>query len=119
MMNTKIKAKHNETIVHNNIFWIFDTQLIKITGYYQFFNGTKIKTISAKGAKTSVIIFTSEVQEGVLTISILDSNNDLVANLETNTTGIKEINSDKNQKYRLVIKGTQTKGSFNVNWKIN
>jgi hypothetical protein len=48
----------------------------------------------------------------------LDSSNGLVANLETNTTGIKKINSDKNQKYRLVIKGTQTKGSFNINWKI-
>jgi archaellum biogenesis ATPase FlaH len=91
----------------------------KINGYYQFFDGIKIKTISAKEGKTIIINFTSEVQEGELTISILDSSNGLVANLETNTTGIKEINSDKNQKYRLVIKGTQTKGSFNVNWKIN
>ncbi len=91
----------------------------KIDGYYQFFDGTKIKTIRAKEGKTIIINFTSAVQEGELIISILDSSNDLVANLETNTTGIKEINSDKNQKYRLVIKGTQTKGSFNVNWKIN
>ena len=91
----------------------------KIKGTYQFFDGTKIKNIVAKEGKTIIINFTSEVQEGELTISILDSSNGLVANLETNTTGIKEINSDKNQKYRLVIKGTQTKGSFNVNWKIN
>ena len=91
----------------------------KIDGYYQFFDGTKIKTIRAKEGKTIIINFTSSVQEGELIISILDSSNDLVANLETNTTGIKEINSDKNQKYRLVIKGTQTKGSFNVNWKID
>jgi archaellum biogenesis ATPase FlaH len=91
----------------------------KIDGYYQFFDGTKIKTIRAKEGKTIIINFTSAVQEGELIISILDSSNDLVANLETNTTGIKEINSDKNQKYRLVIKGTQTKGSFNVNWKID
>jgi len=52
-------------------------------------------------------------------MSILDSSNNLVVNLETNTTGTKEINSDKNQKYRLVIRGTQTKGSFSVNWEIN
>ena len=91
----------------------------KIKGSYQFFDGTKIKVISAKEGKTIVINFASEVQEGELTMSILDPSNDLVAELQTNTTGIKEINSDKNQKYRLVIKGTQTKGSFNVNWKIN
>ena len=50
---------------------------------------------------------------------ILDSSNDLVAELETNISGTREINSDKNQKYRLVIRGTQTKGNFNVNWEIN
>ena len=91
----------------------------KIKGSYQFFDGTKIKVISAKEGKTIVINFASEVQEGELTMSILDPSNDLVAELQTNTTGIKEINSDKNQKYRLVIRGTQTKGSFNVNWEIN
>ena len=91
----------------------------KIKGSYQFFNGTKIKLISAKEGKTIVINFASEVQEGELTMNILDSSNDLVAELQTNTTGIKEINSDKNQKYRLVIRGTQTKGSFNVNWEIS
>ena len=91
----------------------------KIKGSYQFFDGTKIKVISAKEGKTIVINFASEVKEGELTMGILDSTNALVAELETNTTGTREINSDKNQKYRLVIKGTQTKGSFNVNWKIN
>jgi archaellum biogenesis ATPase FlaH len=91
----------------------------KIKGSYQFFDGTKIKVINAKEGKTIVINFASEVQEGELTMNILDSSNDLVAELQTNTTGIKEINSDKNQKYRLVIRGTQTKGSFNVNWEIS
>ena len=91
----------------------------KIKGSYQFFNGTKIKVINAKEGKTIVINFASEVQQGELTMSILDPSNDLVAELQTNTTGIKEINSDKNQKYRLVIRGMQTKGSFNVNWEIN
>ena len=91
----------------------------KIKGSYQFFDGTKIKVISAKEGKTIVINFASEVQEGELTMSILNSSNELVAELQTNTTGTKEINSDKNQKYRLVIRGTQTKGSFNVNWEIN
>ena len=91
----------------------------KINGSYKFIEGTKIKIISAKEGKTIVINFTSEVQEGELTMNVLDSSNDLVAELETNTTGTKEINSDKNQKYRLVIRGTQTKGSFNVNWEIN
>jgi archaellum biogenesis ATPase FlaH len=91
----------------------------KIKGTYQFFDGTKIKLISAKEGKTITINFASEVKEGELTMSILDSSNNIVVNLEINTTGTKEINSDKNQKYRLVIRGTQTKGSFNVNWEIN
>ena len=91
----------------------------KIKGTYQFFDGTKIKLISAKEGKTITINFASEVKEGELTMSILDSSNNIVVNLEINTTGTKEINSDKNQKYRLVIRGTQTKGSFNVNWEIS
>ena len=91
----------------------------KIKGSYQFFNGTKIKVINAKEGKTIVINFASEVKEGELTMSILDSSNNIVVNLEINTTGTKEINSDKYQKYRLVIRGTQTKGSFNVNWEMN
>ena len=91
----------------------------KVKGSYQLFDGTKIKFISAKEGKTIVINFASEVKEGELTMSILDSSNDLVSELETNTTETRKINSDKNQKYRLVIRGTQTKGSFNVNWEIN
>lgn len=91
----------------------------KIKGSYQFFDGTKIKTISAKEGKTIVINYTSEVQEGELTMRIVDSSYDLVIDLPTNTAGTREINSDKNQKYLLAIRGTQTKGSFNVNWEIN
>jgi hypothetical protein len=34
-------------------------------------------------------------------MSILDSSNNLIAELETNTTGTREINSDKNQKYQI------------------
>jgi hypothetical protein len=67
----------------------------------------------------TAINFASEAKEGELVMSILDSSNDLVAELETNISGTREINSDKNQKYRLVIRGTQTKGNFNVNWEIN
>lgn len=91
----------------------------KIKGSYQFFDGIKIKRIIAKEGKTIVVNFSSDVQKGGLTMSIFDSTNNMVADLPTNTTGTREINSDKNQKYLLIIKGTQTKGSFNVNWDTN
>jgi len=49
----------------------------KIKGTYQFFDGTKIKLISAKEGKTITINFASEVKEGELTMSILDSSNNI------------------------------------------
>jgi hypothetical protein len=89
-----------------------------IKGSYKYFSGTKIKGISAKQGETIIFSFSSEAKKGELTLQVIDSLNNPVAQFETNTSGTREINSDRKQKYRLVIKGTSTEGSFSISWEI-
>jgi hypothetical protein len=91
----------------------------QINGTYQLFNGTKTKNISAKEGNTIVIHFTSKVKKGALSIKVMDSTNNIVADLATNITTTREIIAEKNQNYQLVIKGVNTEGSFEINWDIN
>ena len=90
-----------------------------IKGSYRYFSGTKTMSIRARQGDTITVNFSSEVRRGELSLSIVDSSNNLVAALETNTSGVKKINADKKEKYRLVIKGTGTEGNFDLSWDTN
>ena len=68
---------------------------------------------------TIVVDYSSEVKNGELSMTILDSSGNLVANLETNTSGTKNLNPNTDENYKLVIQGTKTEGSFDVSWEIN
>ena len=90
-----------------------------INGSYKYFNGTKTKIIEAHAGDTIVVDYSSEVKNGELSMTILDSSGNLVANLETNTSGTKTLNPNTDENYKLVIQGTKTEGSFDVSWEIN
>jgi hypothetical protein len=89
----------------------------QIRGSYHLFNGTKSKTIQVTAGKTTVIIYASVVEEGKLEIELKNTVTMVTTTLPSNTTGIKTITAVNNEKYQLVITGTQTKGSFDINWK--
>jgi thymidine phosphorylase len=90
----------------------------KITASYYLFSGTKTATIDVVAGKTLVVNYKSQVKQGELTIKLFDSEKKLVAELETNTTGTKTIKTAFSEKYELNITGTNTEGSFTVDWEV-
>jgi hypothetical protein len=90
----------------------------KISGSYKLFTGTKSKTINAEKGETIVIDYSSEVKSGELALKVLDPDKEIALELETNKAGTEEINAEKDGKYRLIITGNKTNGSFNVKWDV-
>ncbi len=88
-----------------------------ISSSYQVFDGSKIKTIQADKGQTIVFSYTSEVQQGELSIKLVDENDNLIAELPANTIGKKDITFEKDGNYKLSIVGNDTEGSFDVSWE--
>lgn len=88
----------------------------QIKASYHHFHGTETKNITLEEGEILYLEYSSKVQEGSLTITLLDPDGKEVAQLETNTTGTMQVEAASTGSYRLVIKGNKTKGSFDVTW---
>ncbi|MBA9086010.1 hypothetical protein FHR92_002482 [Fontibacillus solani] len=53
-----------------------------------------------------------------MTIKLYDPDNQLLKDLSTNKSGNEKIGVDKDGIYRLEIKGNNTKGSYELTYKI-
>jgi methionine-rich copper-binding protein CopC len=88
----------------------------KMKGSYSYFNGSKSHKVNLKKGEELTINYKSEVKEGTLVISILDSNNNIIKVLESNTSGKEKIKADSDTKYNIKIEGNKTKGSYEITW---
>jgi hypothetical protein len=89
-----------------------------IEGSYRYFDGTQTKNISARTGETVAIQYSSLVEEGDLSMTVLDADGNVQAALSANTTGSAELQAPEDEKYRLVIEGSHTKGHFSVSWNV-
>ena len=90
----------------------------KLNASYQYFSGTRTKDISVKSGETILIQYSSEVEEGGLSMTVLDADGNVSETLSANTTGTAELQAAADEKFRLVIEGSQTRGNFEVSWDI-
>lgn len=90
----------------------------KIEASYRLFTGTEEKKISLKNGEKLVIDYQSEVEKGELTIKLYDPDDQLLQDLSTNKSGNENIEVSKDGMYRFEITGDNTKGSFEINYKI-
>lgn len=90
----------------------------QISATYQLYDGTQEKVIKVDEGQTILFSYTSVVEKGTLTIEVRDTDKDKIGELETNTAGTQAIMADKTGDYRLIIKGDDTKGSFDVSWEV-
>jgi flagellar hook assembly protein FlgD len=88
----------------------------KMKGSYSYLNGSKSHKVNLKKGEELTINYKSEVKEGTLVISILDSNNNLIKVLESNTSGKEKIKADSDTKYNIKVEGNKTKGSYEITW---
>ncbi len=87
-----------------------------VSGSYKLFSGTKNKTIHVKEGNPVEVKYSSKLKKGELTMTIYDSNNNIVYELETNKSGTKLLKADKDEEYKLEIVGDGAEGSFSVKW---
>jgi hypothetical protein len=90
----------------------------RIYGRYMYFNDTDTRTISAKTGQIITFTYVSAVTSGELAIKVWDGNKSLAAELETNTSGTKDVAAVQIDNYTLEITGKETKGSYDVRWEI-
>lgn len=102
----------------NNIALLYSGSNIgnKINGSYKLFTGTRSKTINIEKGKTILIDYSSEVNKGELTMKIFDSDEKVALELDTNTSGSKELKSKNGGKYELIITGSKSDGNFSIKW---
>jgi len=86
---------------------------------YQRFDGREIERIRLGAGESFALSYEVEVDEGSLTLQILDPGGDLVweeTYLE-DTDSTFEFTPKNSGRYAIRIEGDQTQGSFELNWE--
>lgn len=90
----------------------------KISASYKFFTGTEEKKLSMKSGETISIDYRSKVEKGQLSMKFYGPDNQMLTELAINESGTEKVEAKKDGKYRIEIKGEDTKGSFKVAFKV-
>ncbi|ETT52400.1 MULTISPECIES: hypothetical protein [unclassified Paenibacillus] len=106
------------TSCDKKIMYVGSSTKSKISGSYKFFTGTEEKKLSMKSGETISIDYKSKVEEGQLSMKLYGPDNQVLTELATNESGTEKVKADKDGKYRIEIKGEETKGSFKVAFKV-
>jgi methionine-rich copper-binding protein CopC len=90
---------------------------------YHFFNGPFNRTVNASAGETLTVDYAAIVEEGTLDMRVVNPDGDAVWQ-ETFDTGADVTSSTKvdiqqNGRYRLVVDGHDTRGSFQIDWQVN
>ena len=90
----------------------------RIYGTYMLFDGTDTRNISVEAGRTLTFRYSSTIQEGELTIKLLDSEGKESMKMETGVSGVNAIVVGQTATYKLEITGKDTKGGYDVKWEI-
>ena len=91
----------------------------QISAAYELFSGVDKKTFMADEGYTIAFSFVSSVEKGKLKMEVYNPDDILITSFTSNKTGTKDLNIEKTGKYTITITGNQTKGRYQISWKIH
>lgn len=90
----------------------------KLSASYKLFTGTEEKKVKLKSGETLSMDYNSKVEKGELSMKLYGPDNEVLKELGTNESGTEKVEADQDGKYRIEVKGEDTKGSFEVTFKV-
>jgi hypothetical protein len=90
---------------------------------YQYFDGSFTRTVNAKAGQTLTLDYAVTVEEGILDMRAVNPGAEVVwqKTFDTggNVTSSQQVSIQQSGRYRLVVDGHQTRGSFQIDWQVN
>ena len=90
----------------------------QICASYELFTGKDKKTIMVDKGDTITFSYVSSVEKGNLKMEIYNPDDILITSFTSNKTGTKQLDIEKTGTHTVLITGNQTKGRYQVSWKI-
>ena len=89
-----------------------------ISASYQYFDGKETREIKVEANQDLVFTYSSKAITGTLSIRVLDGDGNLSTEMEIGVPKVHTIGINKTGTYKLVIKGVETRGNYDVSWEI-
>ena len=100
--------------------WVERSGLNHSTASYTTFSGAQRRQVDVAAGQTLTLSFAVTVNEGMLTLRILDPDNNIEWQRAFNgdDAGLVEVHVDSGGAYKIAVIGQQTGGSFDLNWQV-
>jgi hypothetical protein len=85
---------------------------------YQYLDDTLDSQIMVEEGETIVLEYELHSEEGELLLDILDPQGAQLMRLEGNEAGRAEIEAPFDGTYRLVVRGEETRGEYDIRWDV-
>lgn len=90
----------------------------KMSASFSLLSDTEFKSIKLKEGNTITFDYNLKQKSGSLVATFEDSSGNELIEFEPNTSGETDITVDKDDTYKLIIKGDKAKGSYKFEWNI-
>jgi len=102
------------------IGWRESDRLNRSTARYVSFSGVERKGFRAEAGEMIEVDYDVEVEEGALTISLLDPQENRVFHrtFRERAADVESMSAPRSGRYKLRIEGEATKGSYDVSWDV-
>lgn len=85
---------------------------------YEYFSGTKERSIHLSSGQTADINVDTEIEKGELVIEIKNSNGRIIKTISDSGTETIRVNAERDETYLITVKGKKTTGSYRISWDI-
>lgn len=90
-----------------------------IKASYMLYSGSeKSAVIQASTGQTIYFAYSSKVEKGALTMTVIDEQGRELVNLPAGKPGVKELDIQNNGKYFVVVRAEAAKGFFDIYWEV-
>lgn len=100
--------------------WVEQSGFSQTTASYTTFSGTERRMLDADAGETISITYDVTVDEGALTLQIVDEEETAVweQTFANDDAGLVDVPVENDGRYEIAIIGEETGGSFDLNWQV-
>jgi hypothetical protein len=103
------------------IGWIETSLPGQFKASYQTFTGTERRRVRLQEGEMLALAYEATVEKGTLAFEVQDPSGESIwsLTLDQEDTGSVDLTAERGGNYRIVVRGEDTGGSFNLNWEVS
>lgn len=109
-----------QAVSNVRVGWVEMSDLDSMSATYATFDGTEARSIGVEAGQNVALTYEATAERGTLTMQMVSPDDEIVweETITEGDSGTAVVTAEQDGRYRLVLVGEDTGGSFDVTWEV-